>query len=354
VRRADADRRYKRDALLARAGATRANVALALLERVLAEGLAEIEERRDAQRGWQLTTLRFPDPATLRRALGLPEPDAAEQAWRERGDTRLAREDLEAARAALDELPAEAALARLELLEALSRWAAAGRTVGNATLRDFAFFARGDTKKVTDAEWRWLAEAVDLTAYGIAAHAPLLLIAAPCRLETATGTLDLAAAGGFLGLPPRVIATITAIAAPPARWRLVENRSAFEKAAAGRAHDEAVLWLPGYPPGWWRTAVAHLLGLAPAPAGIACDPDPDGIAIALQAARLWQDAGQTWTPWHMEAADLQRLPARRALSLRDREMLARLRAQALPSALDALAAHMLETGEKGEQEGLFR
>lgn len=353
VKRADPEKRYKRDGLLAKAGPARANVALALFERLLADGLAEVEEQRDALLGWQPRTLRFIDPAALRRALGLAEPDAAEQNWNRRKNVRLAPADLDAARAALDELPPAVALARLELLEALARWAEQGRSAGQATPRDFAYFARGETKKITAAEWRWLADAVDLTAYGIAAHAPLLLISASCRFETAAGSLDLGAAGTFIGLPPRVIDSIRAITPRPQGWRLVENRSAFEKAATACAPNEAVLWLPGYPPGWWRTAVAHLVTLAPAPAAIACDPDPDGIAIALQVAQLWDDAGQPWTPWHMDADDLRRLPARRALTPRDRDLLERLRGRPLPAALDALAAEMLETNEKGEQEGLF-
>lgn len=353
VKRADPDKRYKRDNLLAKAGAARANVALALFDRLLADGLAEIEEQRDAKLGWQPRTLRFLDPAALRRALGLAEPDAAERDWSRRKDVRLDPPDLDAARAALDELPPAVALARLELLEALTRWAAEGRSAGHATPRDFAYYARGETKKITEAEWRWLAEAVDLTAYGIAAHAPLLLVAAACRLDTATGTLDLAAAGGFVGLPPRVIDSIHAIHDPPHRWQLVENRSAFEKAAARRDARDAVLWLPGYPPGWWRTAVARLVRLAPAPAAIACDPDPDGIAIALQAGRIWSDADLPWSPWRMDAADFERLPVRRPLTARDRDLVARLRAENLPTELAALAAQMLELGEKGEQESLF-
>ncbi len=53
VRRADPDKRHKRDSLLSRAGAARANAALALFERLLAEGLVEVEERRNPQQGWQ-------------------------------------------------------------------------------------------------------------------------------------------------------------------------------------------------------------------------------------------------------------------------------------------------------------
>ena len=105
VRRTTPDKALKRDSLLTRAGATRANVALALIERLLADGLVEAEEHRDTKLGWQLRSLRFPDPASIRRALALPEPDAAQQAWARRKDAHLGRPDLDAARAALDQLP---------------------------------------------------------------------------------------------------------------------------------------------------------------------------------------------------------------------------------------------------------
>jgi hypothetical protein len=353
VRRAETGKHYRCATLLARASAARANAALQLFERLLADGLAEVEERRDPQRGWQAHSLRFLDPAALRAALGQPEPDADQLRWTELRNTPLGLEELDAARSTLDESPPGIALARLELLVALQNWHDAGHRSGQATRRDFAFFARTETKKITDAEWRWLTDNVDLAAFGIAAHAPLLLIAANLSLESATGTLALAALPGFVGLPPQAVQAITAIGNPPSCWRLVENRSAFEKAAAARPPDEAVLWLPGYPPGWWRDAVAHLLRLAPAPAAIACDPDPDGIAIAVQAGALWEKAGQKWAPWRMDATDLNRLSHRRPLTERDRGLLEQLQQQALPSTLAELAAAMLDMGEKGEQESLF-
>lgn len=353
VRRATPDKRYRHDALLSRAGAGRANVALTLFDRLLVDGLAEVEERRDAQRGWQAHSLRFRDPAALRRALALPEPDAARSAWDERKSTTFAHPELETARAALDQLPPSTALTRLDLLTALERWSDEGRASGLATRRDFAWFARADTKKITDTEWRWLADSVDLSTFGIAAHVPLLLIAAGCRIDSARGSLDLAAVPGFVGLPPQAVHAITGIQAAPQCWRLVENRSAFEKAAAARQPTDAVLWLPGYPPGWWRDAVTHLLRLAPAPLEIACDPDPDGIAIALQAAHLWEQAAQAWTPWRMNATDLRQLAHRRPLTERDQALLDQLCQQHLHPTLATLAAEMRQLGEKGEQESLF-
>lgn len=194
---------------------------------------------------------------------------------------------------------------------------------------------------------------MDLSAFGIAAHAPLLLIAAGCRIDSPRGTLDLVALPGFVGLPPQAVHAITGLHAAPQSWRLVENRSAFEKAAAARQATDVVLWLPGYPPGWWRDAVTHLLRLAPAPLEIAYDPDPDGIAIALQAACIWEQAGLAWTPWRMNATDLRQLAHRRPLTERDRALLEQLFQQPLPPTLAKLGAEMRELGEKGEQESLF-
>ena len=354
VRRADADKHYRCDKLLERAGALRANTALQLFDRLLAEGLVEMEERRDPQRrDWPPHSLRFIDPAALRRALALPEPDALRRQWDQTRQNTFALPQLDAARSTLDELPPKTALDRLQLLAALQRWHDEQRHRGQATRRDFAWFARADTKKITDTEWRWLAESVDLAAFGIAAHAPLLLISANISLNGPAGPLALGALPGFIGLPPQAVQAITRIDHPPRLWRVVENRSAFEKAAATRAADEAVLWLPGYPPGWWVDAVSHLLALAPAPLAIACDPDPDGIAIALHAARLWEQTAQAWSPWRMGAEELRGLAHRRPLGERDHGLLAALRAQALPAELAALAEAMLELGEKGEQESLF-
>lgn len=136
-------------------------------------------------------------------------------------------------------------------------------------------------------------------------------------------------------------------------WRLVENLSSFERVARSAVAGEAVLWLPGYPPSWWLGAVRTLLAAAPAPALIACDPDPDGIAIALQAAAPWRDAGLDWMAWKMSADDLADLPVRRPLTGRDRERLHALPDSGLPPVLDSFARLMLEHGETGEQEAML-
>mgnify|MGYP001348941980 CR=1 FL=1 len=45
----------------------------------------------------------------------------------------------------------------------------------------------------------------------------------------------------------------------PGVWRLIENRTSFERSARQRTPDMAVVWLPGFPPGWWQESMRHLL-----------------------------------------------------------------------------------------------
>ncbi|MGH8542300.1 MAG: DUF2399 domain-containing protein, partial [Gammaproteobacteria bacterium] len=100
-------------------------------------------------------------------------------------------------------------------------------------------------------------------------------------------------------------------------------------------------------------SVEHLITLLPAPARIACDPDPAGIEIALQAGRLWEEARLAWEPWCMDVRTLAALPSTRPLESSDRERLQRLRQRPLPADLGELAEWMLAHDRKGEQEGVL-
>lgn len=315
--------RAKWPTLLANAGGAGFETAHDVLDALLAGGWVAVEESFQQGR-WQALWVEFLDLPALRAALGLPAP----------GATRLAQE-----------------AARTDLLAALERWNADPARPVQATRRDFAQYARGDTKGITAAEWDWLDTQTDLAACGIGNHTPLLCIAAPIFLFLPQGRLDLAATLDFLGLSPATLTAATGSDPAVRGWTLVENRTSFERVARGRSENEGVLWLPGFPPGWWQTAVAHLLTLAPAPARIACDPDPAGIEIALTAGRLWQTAGLDWQPWRMHPTDLATLPQKKPLTERDRERLAALLAAPLPDGLRELAQHLASSGEKGEQEG---
>lgn len=321
--------------------------AQALLEWLLDNGWIQLDEKFERAAWWPYR-VRFRDVARLRTTFGIVDTDAVAARWLSRradlpSDTPLLD--------ALDTLPPRTALARTDLAMALARWQLEQRS---GTQRDFALYARGATKAITSAEWAWLGEAIDLGQWGIERHTPLLLIAAPVTLHLPHAALNLAACADFSALTPATLTAATAARGMPTRWHLVENRTSFERLARTRAADAGVIWLPGFPPRWWCEAVAHMLTLAPAPAAIACDPDPAGIAIALQAGALWQTAGLDWQPSHMDIATLQSLPSHSTLNTWDGVRIAQLQQEpSLPATLGALLDYMQRHNVKGEQEGIL-
>lgn len=341
--------RSRWDTLARDAGPSGLHRSQALLDWLLRHGWATVEEERRHGDWWPLR-VELREPESLRAALGLPDMAALAHDWAslrarlaDSGDTAL-----DSALASLDSLPAARALARGELLAALGRWRAEQR---GGTRRDFALFARGTTKAVSDAEWRWLDNTLDLADFRIERHTPTLLLAGSMTLQFEAGDWPLDAAPDFAALTPDTLGRTQGVARAPRTWLLVENRTSFEREARERPADTAVVWLPGYPPTWWREAMRGLLRLAPAPARIACDPDPAGIEIALSAGLLWEAAGLIWTPWNMDAETLASLPARQTLTEWDRSRIVQLRSQPLPLALQGLLDEMDRRGEKGEQEG---
>lgn len=342
------DKAVRHDTLLRAAGPHRAMLADRLLDLLLRAGAIEIEECHERGHWWP-RQLRFLDPAALRRVLGVPEPDADKNLWDQARQRCFTHPELDLAAQALDALPPARALARHGLLVALEAWQEQQRS---GTWRDFSHFARGDTKQISDTEKTWLSSALSLDDFGISDHTPLLLVRLPTSVALSGGTWPLGLVPDFIALTPATINAMSAATGAPSAWRLVENRTSFERVARACGPAEAVLWLPGYPPSWWRRSVTRLLDLLPAPAWIACDPDPDGIAIALQAGQLWTAAGLVWQPWRMDPADFDSLPAKRPLSGRDQSLLDRLEVEApLPPMLAALARTLRIQQLKGEQEG---
>lgn len=332
------------------AGNTHVQMAQDLLSWLLRAGWAAVTEQRKHSEWWpqHVELLHLPQ---LRAALGLRDKDSDAQRWQECRALlhTLNNAALSPALFALDELPVQRALARQDLIFKLHDWQAQQQS---GTRRNFALFARDDTKAVSDGEWNWLESVLDLAEFSIERHTPLLLITAPLTLTLPNGQLDLASCADFAALTPATVQAVTAATGTISRWQLVENRTSFENVVKKRDADTGVIWLPGFPPTWWRNAVGHLLNLAPAPAHIACDPDPAGIAIALKAAQLWQERDLTWQPWRMTAADLVALRVRKPLTEGDKLQLATLQQEpALPVPFADLLEWMLKQGEKGEQEG---
>jgi hypothetical protein len=338
------------DTLLQIAGPDRLALADDLCRALLAGGWIALDERRSPRRDWRPYALHWRDPGALRRALGLEDAEAlaAERdTWRARplADPRVA-----ALAATLDGLPLKTALRRWPLLHRLDAWLGEAR---RGSRRQFAQFARGATKAVSEAEWAWLDEHLGLAELGIDAHQPGLWLRAPLRLRFDEGELDLCALREPLALTPASLLRLRGASGQVTCWRVLENRTSFEQAAVVYGDRDGVLWTPGFPGAWWADAVAALLRHAPAPAEIACDPDPAGIQIALRAGAVWANAGLPWRPWAMSASHLRSLAATRALNDYDRAALARLQHDpGLPPDLRALAEALLESGQKGEQEGL--
>jgi hypothetical protein len=338
--------RRKWTTLLADAGSQQLETAMQLADWLLRHGWSVQTEKR-AGSHWNITWLEFPHLSTLRALFQLPDPERLNEDWANASAHHFADAALATAHAALAALPLARRLQRFGLLKSLALWHDENR---QGTRRDFALLARDDSKGITAAEWHWLSVAVDLEKSGIFEHTPHLLVAGPIRLHTATGSIDLNASADWCALTPETIATAQRCDGQPRVWRLIENLTSFERCARQRTPDMAVVWLPGFPPSWWQTSMRHLLAAVPAPAEIACDPDPAGIAIALQAAKLWEAAQLPWQTFAMQRADLLAAPQRKPLNDYDHQQLAQLLATTLPPPLRQLAETLLELGEKAEQE----
>ena len=337
-------------ALLKLAGSDRFTTANALVQDLLATGWIEVEEQR--RRGvWELTQIEFFALEELRERLGLKNRDKLAikhqqlSSSAEYSDPQLARLSQD-----LGTMPAERAIQRHQLLQALEQWQ--GQQLFG-TRRDFSQFARGNTKALSSSEWQWLSDGLDLEEWNIGRHTATLYLRAPIRLQLPDGELNLKVVPDFIVLTPETIASVAAIKGRVQRWQVVENQTCFEKLARQSGEGDAVLWVPGQPPSWWQTAVAHLLTLCPAPAQIACDPDPAGIRIALTVGQLWQACGIDWAPWKMTADDLARLKHPLPLSDKDKALLEGLIANDQLIPFFFLASAMLRLGIKGEQEELF-
>ena len=340
--------RRKWSALLTATGSHRLHDALPLLDALLKAGMIEVEELRENQR-WHPLWVEFRDPEAIRALVGLTNRTSLRQ---ERdGHAGFVPQNLilEPLQKSLEALPVDRAVRRHDILVALDNWITEERS---GTRRDFALSARGDTKGITTAEWEWIDGLLGLEGIGVSRHTPALWLRAPVVLVTETGRLDISEVPDCVGLTPATIDTVIRIEGTVQRWRILENRTVFERVARHKEETDGVFWIPGFAPTWWKRAVARIIHLCPAPALIACDPDPAGIDICLDAGDLWHTSGLAWEPWNMDTAILGALPRKKTLAEDDRSRLQRLMTRPLPDILRELALLMLETGEKGEQEGI--
>jgi hypothetical protein len=330
------------------AGSQRVQEAWQLLDALLKAGLIEVEEHRDNTR-WQPLWLEFLDLEAARELVGLANREKVRLLRDEQEGTDFQNPILSSIQKSLGEMPAERAIRRHGILVALDQWISGGY---NGTRRDFALFAQGDTKGISSAEWSWIEGVMSLENVGISRHTPAIWLRAPLALRTTTGMLDLRCIPDCIGLTPETIGRLVASEGQVGCWRIVENRTVFERVARQQGGVDGVVWVPGFAPSWWKQGVAGLLSLSPATALVACDPDPAGIEIALNVGRVWEEKGLDWEPWGMDAGTLSTLPKRKGLNDDDISRLSRLLSQPLPAILRELTSWMLHNGEKGEQEGI--
>lgn len=345
----DGSARRRWDTLMSRAGSAGFGIAHDLLVGLLRAGLVEVDESRE-QGQWKTRHVSFVDPAALRAALGLPDANALRAQLTSEMSTPPQDGRLTPLWTEIGDYSPARGLERCALLRKLDAWIADNRF---GTRRDFALFARGTTKAVSSAEWKWLETLPDFGAFSIERHTPALWLRAPLTLRFGGKILDLSAIPDMIGLSPETLKLLDGVDGNISCWRLVENRTSFERAAREHGDRDGVIWLPGFAPSWWKESVGRILHYKPAPARIACDPDPAGISIALEAGELWQTCGLAWWPWKMDAQELMQLGARLPLSGHDKVLLEILTARTLPPGLQELANWMNMHGEKGEQEGFL-
>lgn len=364
--RSDGARR-SRATLLSDAGPAAIERAEDLCDRLLREGWIVRRERLTGGK-WQWDAIVWRDLPRLQSLLAVSSPrQRTEQrkALIEEGAVWLrTRSEVTAANAVdpdlLDELTRALARlsedkasrlavldTRLELLRAIVAWHDAG---AQGTRRDFALQARGTTKAISDADWRWLDSAFDLERLRITPFAPVAWLAGDISLQWAGQQVHLGPLH-FIGLPLADLYRADS-ASMPNRWWLIENRASFERQARACESGVGLIWMPGRPSTAWLGAVAHLLALAPAPAHISADADPAGVDIACSVGALWQERGLKWQPYQMGVSEWNGARQHWPLNEHDRALLARLVARAdLPVNLRELCDAMLLEGRKAEQEG---
>lgn len=249
----------------------------------------------------------------------------------------------------LERAAPDIAAKRLQVLQALNTWLTEGKS---GSRREFSLFSFGRTKhELSSADWAWLDSEIGLHACGIHQHSSGLWLAGELKLSFHGRVLDVGAARGAMAILESLPAQASAAQGGFTHIRVVENRTSFENLAQDFDADRLLIWLPGYASNRWLAAVDHLLALCPRPLQISCDADPDGVQIALRAARLWSARGLAWEPQAMDAATASTSLHKLKMSDRDRALAERLlQAPDLHPVLADLLRWCLETGHKAEQE----
>jgi len=332
------------------AGDTPISLRMDVFDALLKNGFIEIEENRE-QGHWLCSWVEFVERGRLRQLLGLDDADAIASECAKLSTYEIESEQIKAVFCQVMKGRNKVVLKRGELLKKLDVWQSEARI---GTRREFALYARGDTKGVTTTEWTWLGNTLDLEYFNISRHTPMLLIKGPVQIRLKHGVIDVSAVHGFIGITPEtILSSMVGLDGQFKRLRLLENQTTFEHVARKYGHADLVIWLPGYPPSWWQKCMGVLADYIDCDAVIAADPDPSGIEIALTAGGVLDSYGISWEPWHMSPADLHGLNDLKPLTEHDRKKLELFSGRDMPDLLKELAHDMNITGVKGEQEGIL-
>ncbi|MDR7097643.1 hypothetical protein [Hydrogenophaga laconesensis] len=353
--RSDGARR-SRSALLKDAAPVSIETAEALCDLLLRQGWI-VRNERLVGGVWQWAFISWRDLPRLQELLGVSSPrlrveerqaliEDAEAWMRSRAETAdqaaLDPDLLHEMGRALTLLGEEKALRleqlaiRLQLLRAVAAWHDQGR---QGSRRDFALHARGATKALGDADWRWLEATFDLERLRVTRFVAVAWLAGNLNLQWNDQQIQIGPLH-CVGLPLADLMRVSA-ASSPERWWLVENRASFERQARQLEAGVVLIWMPGRPSILWLEAIARVLELAPAPAWISADADPSGVDIACTVGAVWQAQALSWQPHRMGVAQLSESSQDWPLNDHDRRLLEILLARDdLPKELHELCLAM--------------
>ena len=192
-----------------------------------------------------------------------------------------------------------------------------------------------------------------LSRFSIVEHSPLLLCRLPLRGRVSGRGVDLSASVDYVVLTAGSARKFVPEDGCLRKLVLVENLTPFEYLS--RRGDllgpaTGVVFLSGYPPGHVRDFTRKIISFGEVEGLIWCDPDPQGVEIALTAADWF--GHDRWMPLWMSPELLKQaetLPLSEADRKKAEELL--LRADAEP--FHPLVREMLSTGRKAEQESLL-
>ncbi|MGH8510645.1 MAG: hypothetical protein ACREU8_04475 [Gammaproteobacteria bacterium] len=106
---------------------------------------------------------------------------------------------------------------------------------------------------LSEAQWDWLDAQLYLAGLGVQRHTPALWSRAPITLCRGEQRLDLRAVPDCIALTPATIERCNAIEGAIRHWRVVENRTSFERVARLSGAEEPCCGCPVLlRPGGWK------------------------------------------------------------------------------------------------------